>query len=141
LGTALWMERNGVSCRADIIRFASECESRAESVLFLSVAGGCVGAISLADKPRPGATSLLRRLHQQGMRLSLLTGDRRKVAESIVADLGEEMEVIAEVLPDEKAAVMACTGNHCGRSALRSNARLRASDQPTAQALGLEQGD
>ncbi len=106
LGTALWMERNGVSCRADIIRFASECESRAESVLFLSVAGGCVGAISLADKPRPGATSLLRRLHQQGMRLSLLTGDRRKVAESIVADLGEEMEVIAEVLPDEKAAVI-----------------------------------
>ena len=88
------------------MNFAVESEAKAESVVFLSVNGLCVGGLSLADKLRSGTALLLSRLRQQGMRFSLLTGDRQKVAEAVVNELGEDMSVIAEVLPDEKAAVI-----------------------------------
>ena len=106
LGTAAWMEQHDVSITAGVMNFAVESEAKAESVVFLSVNGLCVGALSLADKLRSGTALLLSRLRQQGMRFSLLTGDRQKVAEAVVNELGEDMSVIAEVLPDEKAAVI-----------------------------------
>ncbi|MBC8519014.1 MAG: heavy metal translocating P-type ATPase [Gammaproteobacteria bacterium] len=106
LGTAAWMEQHDVSITAGVMNFAVESEAKAESVVFLSVNGLCVGGLSLADKLRSGTALLLSRLRQQGMRFSLLTGDRQKVAEAVVNELGEDMSVIAEVLPDEKAAVI-----------------------------------
>lgn len=106
LGTASWMEQHGVVCSEELHDFSVECERKAESVVFLSVEGVCVGVISLADKLRSGVSLLLSRLRQQGMRLSLLTGDRQKVAESIVSEIGGEISVIAEVLPDGKADVI-----------------------------------
>lgn len=106
LGTAAWMEQHDVSITAGVMNFAVESEAKAESVVFLSVNGLCVGGLSLADKLRSGTALLLSRLRRQGMRFSLLTGDRQKVAEAVVNELGEDMSVIAEVLPDEKAAVI-----------------------------------
>lgn len=106
LGTASWMEQHDVSITTGVMNFAVESEAKAESVVFLSVNGLCVGALSLTDRLRSGTALLLSRLRQQGMRFSLLTGDRQKVAEAVVNELGEDMSVIAEVLPDEKAAVI-----------------------------------
>jgi len=49
---------------------------------------------------------LIEQLKQQQMKLYLLTGDRRQVAEATVASLGGGLEVIAEVLPEQKAEVV-----------------------------------
>jgi Cu2+-exporting ATPase len=48
---------------------------------------------------------LIRALRQQGLKLTLLTGDRRQAAQAIAQRLGG-MEVIAEVLPEEKDQVV-----------------------------------
>ncbi len=62
--------------------------------------------ISLGDELRPEASQVIRMLQQQGISISLLTGDRQGSAEAIVAQLQttHPIQVIAEVLPDQKAA-------------------------------------
>ncbi len=106
LGTAAWMEQRQVEWSARATEFVAERELKAESVIFLALDGKAVGVVALADQLRSGAPALLQRLQQQGMKLSMLTGDRNKVAEATARALGVELEIIAEVLPEEKAAVI-----------------------------------
>jgi len=64
-------------------------------------AGRWLGALGVADTPRPEAAEAISSLIADGMRVVLLTGDRRSVAESLGRSLGIA-EVIAEVLPEGK---------------------------------------
>jgi Cd2+/Zn2+-exporting ATPase len=79
-----------------------------ESVLAVATSeGDLLGAIAVADRIRPGAREALASLRREGVeRLVMLTGDRREVGERIAAELGID-EVRAELLPDEKSAVIA----------------------------------
>ena len=61
------------------------------------------GSSPSADPVKPSAPEALRRLHADGLRVVMLTGDSRTTAEAVAKELGID-EVIAEVLPDEKAA-------------------------------------
>jgi Cu2+-exporting ATPase len=67
--------------------------------------GKHLGFIALADRLRDDARTLIDALRASGMRLTLLSGDRRAVAEAIAAQLGG-MTVIAEVLPEDKDRVI-----------------------------------
>jgi Cu2+-exporting ATPase len=57
--------------------------------------------IALADKLRDNARQLIDGLRAEGIAMTLLSGDRRPVAETIAQQLGG-MEVVAEVLPQDK---------------------------------------
>jgi Cu+-exporting ATPase len=74
--------------------------------MFLSVDGRAVAALAVADQVKPTTPAAIHALHKQGLRLIMLTGDSRRTAEAIGAKLGID-EVIAEVLPEGKAAVVA----------------------------------
>ncbi|MEW5984228.1 MAG: heavy metal translocating P-type ATPase [Acidobacteriota bacterium] len=66
----------------------------------------CVGALALADTPRPESARAIARLAAMGLDVVMLTGDNRPTAESIarqVAPNGEIAWVVAGVLPDRKA--------------------------------------
>lgn len=104
LGSATWLEQHSVEFGSDrLSKFISQHESEAESVLFLAVGEEFVGAISLADSLRSGVSELLQRLREQGATISMLSGDRRSVAEATAKKIGGDIEVIAEVLPKQKA--------------------------------------
>jgi len=64
------------------------------------------GLLGIADPVKPGARDAVRRLHELGLRVVMLTGDRRETAAAIAAEVGID-EVVAEVLPDGKAAEIA----------------------------------
>ncbi|CAM3684381.1 heavy metal translocating P-type ATPase [Nocardiopsis rhodophaea] len=64
-----------------------------------------IGAIALADEIRPESEEAVRRLHEQGVRVAMVTGDARNVADAVATRLGLD-EVFAEVLPDEKDGVV-----------------------------------
>ncbi|MEP0766701.1 MAG: copper-translocating P-type ATPase [Fimbriimonadia bacterium] len=64
-----------------------------------------LGSVALGDPLRPEAPEALRRLRALGVKLHMLTGDNAATAQAIAQKLGLE-EVHAEVMPDEKAALV-----------------------------------
>jgi Cu2+-exporting ATPase len=76
-------------------------QSRGASILYLVRDGTVIGAFALEDRVRPEAREAVDRLHRLGIRVAMITGDARQVADAVAADLGID-EVFAEVLPEEK---------------------------------------
>jgi Cu2+-exporting ATPase len=76
---------------------------RGATVLFVVGDGRVIGAIATEDEIRPESLEAVRALREQGVRSVMITGDAREVAEAVAAEIGTD-EVIAEVLPKDKAA-------------------------------------
>jgi len=76
-------------------------QSRGASVLYLLRDGTVTGAFALEDEVRSEAREAVDRLHALGLRVALITGDARQVADAVAAELGID-EVFAEVLPEDK---------------------------------------
>jgi P-type E1-E2 ATPase len=75
------------------------------------VDGLCIGTLTLQDRLRVDAVDAVHRLNRLGMRVSMLTGDRRETAESIANELGiEAANVISEATPETKAAHVGSLG-------------------------------
>jgi Cu2+-exporting ATPase len=79
---------------------------RGATVLFVVRDDKVVGALSLEDAVRPASREAVDGLHRLGKRVVMLTGDARQVAEAVAAELGVD-EVLAEVLPEDKAEAVA----------------------------------
>jgi Cu2+-exporting ATPase len=87
-----------------------EWRGRGASVLFVIVDGKLSGAIALEDRVRDVSRGAVDGLHGRGLRVAMITGDARNVADAVAKDLGID-EVFAEVLPENKAqAVTALQG-------------------------------
>jgi len=67
--------------------------------------GKVIGAISVEDEIRPESVEAVRRLHELGVRVAMITGDSQSVAESVAKRIGID-EVAAQVLPADKAAAV-----------------------------------
>lgn len=74
--------------------------------LFVVRAGQVVGALGLADEVRPESAQAVAALHRLGVRVAMITGDARPVADRVAAELGIDT-VLAEVRPEEKSAKVA----------------------------------
>jgi P-type Cu2+ transporter len=79
---------------------------RGATVLYVARHGEVLGALALEDAVRPESRQAVQELHRLGRRVVMLTGDARQVADAVAADLGMD-EVFAEVLPEDKDAVVA----------------------------------
>jgi Cu2+-exporting ATPase len=75
--------------------------SRGAAVLFVAVDGQVVGVLALEDEIRPESREAVSQLHTLGVKVAMITGDARQVAEAVANDLGID-EVLAEVLPEDK---------------------------------------
>lgn len=105
LGNAAFLHEQGVATTA----FAATAEQHRRdgaTAIFVAVDGQPAGIIAIADPIKPTTPAALAALQAEGLRIVMLTGDNRTTAEVIAARLGIR-EVEAEVLPDEKAAVVA----------------------------------
>ncbi len=74
-----------------------------KTVVFVLLDGRLAGAIALADVIRPQARAAIAELKAMGIQTMMLTGDNKKVAAWVAAEIGLD-DVFAEVLPGEKAA-------------------------------------
>jgi len=79
-----------------------ELAEKGETVLAVAKDGTPVGLIGVSDKIRPGASVAIATLKARGIHTVMLTGDNRRTAEKVAAQIGID-EVIAEVLPDGKS--------------------------------------
>jgi len=62
-----------------------------------------LGLVGIGDRVKPDAAETVRRIREAGITPVMITGDNRRTAEAVAAEVGIE-RVLAEVLPDEKAA-------------------------------------
>ncbi len=73
-----------------------------KTVVYVLANDRLVGAIALADVIRPESREAIDRLKQMGVRVMMLTGDAKAVADWVSRELGLD-EVFAQVLPEQKA--------------------------------------
>ena len=105
LGSANWLAQCGVALDTELQARVSGLETQAMSCVYMAHGGRHVAIIALADKLRGDAQQMVDELRAEGIVLLLLSGDRRPVAEAVARQLGG-MEVIAEVLPQDKDQVI-----------------------------------
>jgi Cu+-exporting ATPase len=82
---------------------AAAAEQAGQTAVLAGWNGVAQGVFALADKPKPTSSEAVGALHELGLSVLLLTGDNRRTAEAVAAEVGAD-QVIAEVLPDDKAA-------------------------------------
>jgi Cu+-exporting ATPase len=104
LGNRRLLEGLGASAGALGDR-ANELRAGGQTVMFVVIDGEVAGILGVADPIKEGTPAAIAALHTEGVRVVMLTGDNRKTAKAVAATLSID-DVIAEVLPDEKAAAI-----------------------------------
>jgi Cu+-exporting ATPase len=101
LGNRALMEDLGIDVGA-LRAAAEELSAGGQTVVFVAMDGRPAGVVAVADPVKEGAAEAIRALKEEGLRVVLLTGDNGAAARAVARRLGIE-DVVAEVLPDEKA--------------------------------------
>ncbi len=79
--------------------------SDGKTVLYVVEEGGLLGAFAVEDEIRPESNEAVTGLHRLGIRVAMITGDSKAVADSVARRIGID-EVAAEVLPADKASAV-----------------------------------
>ena len=81
---------------------AETLKADGRTVIHVARNGALMGLIAIADAPRPTAIATIKKLHEQGVKVAMLTGDNAGTAKKIAGLLGIDI-VLADVLPGQKA--------------------------------------
>ena len=95
----LAVEVAGLSEKAESLR------SDGQTSMFVSLDGKLAGLIGVADPIKTSTPDAIRAIHDENIRIVMLTGDSKTTASAVAAKLGID-DVIAEVLPDQKVGVV-----------------------------------
>jgi len=76
-----------------------------QTAMFVAEKDRAIGLIGVADPIKSSTPEAIRSLHDEGIRIVMLTGDSQTTAKAVAGKLGID-EVIAEVLPDQKVDVV-----------------------------------
>ena len=104
-GTASFLREQGIEIPREQQAADPQQYSSAATPVYVAVDARPVGVILLSDRIKPSAREAIRALRADGIRLVMLTGDRRAVAAIVARELGIE-EVEAEVQPQQKAEIV-----------------------------------
>jgi Cd2+/Zn2+-exporting ATPase len=100
VGRATFLKDQGVL--GDLFASVDLDETAGYSLLFVARDGHCIGWVGLQDQTRPEAAEALEQLRASGIRrITMVSGDRRPVAERVAQEIGVT-EVVAECLPQDK---------------------------------------
>jgi Cu2+-exporting ATPase len=99
-GPALLRERD-LTPPSELDARIAEWRDKGAAVLHLVRKDEVIGAVALEDEIRPEARQAVAELQAEGVRVMMITGDARQVAEAVGRELGID-EVFAEVLPEDK---------------------------------------
>jgi P-type Cu2+ transporter len=92
-----------VTLPPEVENATSAWASDGKTVLYALAQGRLLGAFAIEDEIRPESSEAVAELHRLGVRVAMLTGDSKAVADSVARRIGID-EVAAEVLPADKAA-------------------------------------
>ena len=93
----------GVQPAASLTEFSQAATGRGQAVIYLIENERTLAAFAVADAVRPESHEAVRRLHESGIEVVMMTGDAQAVADAVAKELQIDT-VLAQVLPDEKAS-------------------------------------
>lgn len=115
IGNIAWMARQcNLPAQSDpgsalgddsLLAVAAEWRAQMKTVLYVSIDGGVIGALAVADPIRKEARAVVSALRAQQLRIAMITGDALATAQAVAAELGID-EIRADVMPDGKVAAV-----------------------------------
>jgi P-type Cu+ transporter len=84
---------------------AKRLRAEGKTAMFVAIDGALAGLLAVADPIKETTPAAIEALHEAGMRIVMLTGDNQTTAKAVAHRLGID-EVVAEVLPDQKAQIV-----------------------------------
>ena len=98
--TDLGIATVSVDAQADAFR------AEGQGVMFVAIDQKLAGMLVVADPIKESAPGAVAELRRSGMRVIMMTGDNRRTAEAVARSIGGIDEVMADVLPDQKQAMV-----------------------------------
>ena len=84
---------------------ADELRGQGQTIVFVAIDANAAGLFGVADPIKATTAEAIRALHEDGVKVVMLTGDNRTTADAVAKSVGID-RVEADVLPDQKAAVV-----------------------------------
>ncbi|OGR31651.1 MAG: copper-translocating P-type ATPase [Desulfuromonadales bacterium GWC2_61_20] len=103
-GNATLLADLGIDAGA-LLLAADRLRGDGATVMLIAIAGQAAGLIGVADPIKESTAEAIRELHDEGIRIVMLTGDNQITAQAVAGRLGID-EVHAEVLPEQKAGLV-----------------------------------
>lgn len=104
VGADRFMRREGIDI-ALLCDRETELARRGRTALYAAIGGKIAAVIGVADPVKPASRAAIAALHQKGLKVAMITGDKRETAEAIARETGID-HVVAGVLPDGKVAAL-----------------------------------
>jgi Cu+-exporting ATPase len=104
LGNRALLEDAGID-PGPLAKQAEDYRIEGQTVVFVIVDGKPAGIMGVADPIKESTPEAIRQLHEQGIRIVMLTGDSRTTADAVAKQLNID-RVVAEVLPNQKAEIV-----------------------------------
>ncbi len=101
LGNDKWMKKNAVTLHGHAEQ-AAALAREGRTPMYVAADGNLAGIVAVADPIKADARAAIARLHADGLKVVIITGDHRATAEAVARQVGVD-EVYAEVLPADKA--------------------------------------
>ncbi|MGQ0560659.1 MAG: heavy metal translocating P-type ATPase [Gemmatimonadota bacterium] len=102
IGGPAMLKRLGVEPDAKLQPTIDRAQQRGQAAIYLIENQRTIAVFAVADAIREESRAAVNALHEAGIRVAMMTGDARAVADAVAADLGIDT-VLAEVLPEQKA--------------------------------------
>jgi Cu+-exporting ATPase len=100
IGNRVLLEELGISSEP-LRRSAEELRVKGQTAIFIVVDRQAAGLLGVSDPIKETTPEAIRLLHEEGVKIVMLTGDHRTTAEAVARPLGID-EILADVLPDQK---------------------------------------
>jgi len=104
IGNSKMMKQAGTEI-TDFFTKADKLREQGQTVMLFSVDEKPAGLICVADPIKQSTPDAIKKLHEQGLTIVMLTGDNAKTAQAVASQLNID-RVEADVMPDQKAAIV-----------------------------------
>ena len=100
IGTSRWMNELGIET-TNLLNYQDKLEADSKTTAWIAIDGQIEGIFGIADTLKPSSKNVVKTLQKMGIEVVMLTGDNRRTAEAIGAEVGIS-KIFAEVRPDQK---------------------------------------
>jgi Cu+-exporting ATPase len=103
-GKRAWLEGLGISLPESLLQEAVSLQEKAHTVIWTAEDAAVSGFVAVADPIKASAPEAVKKLHEMGLRIVMLTGDNQQTAQAVGKELGID-DVRAELTPADKREI------------------------------------